>query len=131
VNLLLDTHYIIELIDDAPTGLSEPSILEAAQEEGQLFASVVSLWEAGIKQRLGKLPLLHGVNIWPNLLQAVEIKLLSFTPDHFLAPISAEPRNKDPFDRALLSTAAAEGCLLVTRDRHLQAHPLVWRPFLK
>lgn len=130
MKLLLDTHYIIELIDDVRHGLPEPGVLEEAQRDNQLFASVVSLWEAEAKYRLGKLPLVSGVRAWPDLLKAVRVGLLSFTAEHVFASIGPEPENRDPFDRALLSTAAAERCRLLTKDRQLLDHPLAWRPFL-
>ena len=131
MRILLDTHFVIELIDDVQNGISEPGLLELAQREGELVASVISLWEAAIKARLGKLPLLHGVDLWPSLLDKVEVVLIPFTKDHVLTKIGHEPASKDPFDRALLSTAAAEGCKLLTRDRLLESHPLAWRPFLR
>ncbi len=129
MRILLDTHYVIELIDDVDRGLSEPGILEQAQREGDLIVSAVSLWEVEIKSRLRKLPLVRGVQAWPELLEAANVQLLPILPQHILAKIGPEPAHKDPFDRLLVSTAAAEGCKFLTKDRLLQSHPLAWRPF--
>ena len=129
MRILLDTHYVIELIDEVGEGLPEPGLLDQAQREGGLIVSAVSLWEAEIKSRMGKLPLVRGVQAWPDLLAAASIQLLPVLPQHILAKIEPEPVNKDPFDRLLISTAAAEGCKILTRDRLLRSHPLAWRPF--
>lgn len=129
MRILLDTHYVIELIDDVEMGLSEPGMLDQALGQGDVVVSVVSLWEVEIKSRLGKLPLAQGVNAWPALLAAAGVPLLPVLPQHVLARIGIEPLNKDPFDRVLLGTASAEDCKLLTRDRLLQSHPLAWRHF--
>ena len=130
MKLLLDTHFVIEAVGDAETGFSAPGMLEDAGKEAEFFVSVVSLWEAEIKSRMGKLRLRYGAHMWPNLLKALEIELLSVQTRHVFADIKQELDHRDPFDRLLLSTAAAEDCKLLTRDRLLQAHPLAWRPFL-
>ena len=129
MRLLLDTHYVIEAIDGVQYGLSETSILEEALNDGRAIASAVSLWEAEIKARTGKLPLLHGVRSWPKLLEEANIELLSLSAQHIQADIGPEPENKDPFDRILLGVAAAEHCRLLTNDRYLRKHPLAWRSF--
>jgi PIN domain nuclease of toxin-antitoxin system len=124
MRILLDTHHVIELVDDVVMRLSEPGLLQQAQADGELVASTVSLWEAEIKSRLGKLPLSMGVQAWPGLLETANVRLLSVLPSHVLARIEQEPQYKDPFDRALLSAAAAEGLKLLAKDRILQSHPL-------
>ncbi len=129
MRFLLDTNVLIDLTTrfDEPGGFSEPDLFEQAVGKNPFLVSVVSIWEIAIKTRLNKLHL----NVRPeHLLGMVEaaggIKL-HMTEDHVLAPLSVEPATRDPFDRLLLTTAAAENALLVTRDGALQAHPLVWR----
>lgn len=129
MRFLLDTHFVIDLIDDVRYGLSEPGLFERAQEQGDLVVSVISLWEVEIKSRIGKLHLNRGVQSWPQLLAEASVELLAFSGEHVLADIGPEPDHKDPFDRALLSVAAYEGCRLLTEDAVLSRHPLAWRPF--
>ena len=128
MKIILDTHYVIRLLDDPQDGFAEPGYLEQAQQDGALVASVVSLWEADIKFRMGKLPLTAGVKIWPKLLQQAEVPLLPITDAHILAEIGPEPAHKDPFDRLLLGIARAENGMLLTDDRALRTHPLAWKP---
>ena len=129
MKLLLDTHYVLEVVGDSEMGLSEPSLLEELQKEAEFIVSVVSLWEAEIKSRMGKLRLRFGPQLWPNYLGALEIKLLPVETRHVFGDIGVEIGHRDPFDRLLLSTAAAENCKLLTKDKLLQSHPLAWRPF--
>jgi PIN domain nuclease of toxin-antitoxin system len=130
VKLLLDTHFVIEVVGDSEMGMSEPSLLEELQDSADFVVSVVSLWEAEIKSRMGKLRLQLGPQAWPDLLETMRIDLIPIETRHVFADIGEEIGHRDPFDRVLLSSAAAEGCKLLTRDRLLLRHPLAWRPFL-
>ena len=129
MNLLLDTHFAIELGEGYHAGMAEPGILEAAQRVGQLNVSVVSLWEVAIKARLGKLQLLLIPERWPEAFAVAKLPILNISVSHVLADVGPRPATKDPFDLLLLGICAAEGMLLVTRDRKLADHPLAWRPF--
>jgi PIN domain nuclease of toxin-antitoxin system len=131
MRLLLDTNILIDFIRrQEPSGFSEPDMFDEAVGGGPFLFSVVSIWEVEIKSRLGKLNLVHPLAQWRHLAVASGGIMLDMTEDHILAKLDVEPNTKDPFDRLLLTTAAAEGALLVTRDRALQSHPLVWLPGL-
>ncbi len=129
MRLLLDTHFVIEVVDDSELGLSEPGALEELQGSAEFIVSVVSLWEAEIKTRMGKLRLRFGPHVWPELLDAMGIALIPVETRHVFADIGEDIGHRDPFDRVLLSSAAAEGCRLLTKDKLLLRHPLAWRPF--
>jgi len=64
---------------------------------------------------------------WPDALFLMGAQLLGIELQHVVADIGPEPETKDPFDRLLLSTCAAENFTLVTVDRALVDHPLAWR----
>lgn len=130
MKLLLDTHYVLEVVGDAEVVLSAPGLLEELRHGNEFLVSIVSIWEAEIKSRLGMLRLLYGPVRWPPLLEVLKIRLLPLETRHVFANIAGEPRHKDPFDRILLGIAAAEGCKLLTKDKQLQNHPLAWHPFL-
>ena len=51
--------------------------------------------------------------------------VLTLTLDHVTAVLDVPCPNRDPFDRALLQQAQAEGLTLLTSDRVLRGHPLV------
>ncbi len=118
MNLLLDTHiYLWWLIDSPALSKRAHQMIEDAD---QVYVSVVSIWEAGIKWRAGKLSvapevLVEGMN--QNGLVSLPVNLahtLKFSqlPDH----------HRDPFDRMLVAQSMAEPLFLVTSDRALEAY---------
>jgi PIN domain nuclease of toxin-antitoxin system len=115
VNLLLDTHIYLWWLIDSPA-LSQRAH-QMIEEADQVFVSVVSIWEAGIKWRAGKLPVApqvmvegmnqNGLSALPvNMAHTLQLKQL---PDH----------HRDPFDRMLVAQAMAEPMFLLTSDRAL------------
>ena len=131
MKLLLDTHILIDLTSRQEfSGFSEPDLFEQAVGVNPFFVSVVSIWEIAIKTRLKKLDLPVQVEQLSELVRVAGGIMLLMTEKHVLAKLTVEPTTKDPFDRLLLTTAAAEDALLVTRDRELLTHPLAWKPFL-
>ena len=118
MNLLLDTHIYLWWLIDSPA-LSERAH-RMIEDADQVFVSVVSFWEAGIKWRAGKLSvapevLVEGMN--QNGLVSLPVNLahtLQFSqlPDH----------HRDPFDRMLVAQTIAEPMFLVTSDRALAAY---------
>ncbi len=118
MNLLLDTHiYLWWLIDSPALSQRAHQMIEDAD---QVFVSVVSIWEAGIKWRAGKLPvspqtLVEGMN--QNGLTGLPVNMahtlqLTQLPDH----------HRDPFDRMLVAQAMAEPMFLLTSDRTLAVY---------
>ncbi len=78
-----------------------------------VFVSSASIWEIGIKMKLGKLDV-------PDNLQQ-ELRLHRFTPlsithDHAELAAQLPAIHKDPFDRMLVAQAISEKLTLVTRD---------------
>jgi len=112
MNLLLDTHALIWVLEDNST-LSK-SARKAIIDGGNIvFVSSVSVWEIGIKKAQGKL------DVPDDLLERV--KQLRFTelPINFVHASYASSLpgiHKDPFDRMLIAQACIEKLTLVTRD---------------
>jgi PIN domain nuclease of toxin-antitoxin system len=125
--LLLDTHFIVELLEGNLAPRRNPKHAVILDSESLIFASVVSLWEASIKFRLGKLPVKTGVIEWPRLLEASDVPLLPIDSRHVLARVEPLPRTRDPFDHLLLGVCFAENLRLLTRDHDLIVHPLAWQ----
>jgi PIN domain nuclease of toxin-antitoxin system len=118
VKLLLDTHVYLWWLIDAPALPKQAH--QMIQDADQVFVSMVSFWEVGIKWRTGKLPVspevmaegmaLNGLMTLPvNLAHTLQLSQL---PDH----------HRDPFDRMLVAQAMAEPMFLVTSDRALAAY---------
>jgi PIN domain nuclease of toxin-antitoxin system len=129
MRLLLDTNIVVDLTSrQGYSGFSEPDIFDAAVGFQPFLVSVVSIWEIDIKSRLKKLRLSVRTEQLSDMVRSAGGMVLDVSEDHILARLESEPDTKDPFDRLLLTTAAAEGALLVTRNRMLQNHPLAWKP---
>lgn len=126
-DLILDTHVIVDLVDDGVRGLERRirNVVEAT--DASLFVSVASLWEIAIKVRLGKLPMKASLEALPAALDDFGIAALSIDERHVLAELDREPPTRDPFDRLLLAQCQVEGMRLVTIDRALADHPLAMR----
>ncbi len=118
MKLLLDTHVYLWWLIDAPALPKQAH--QMIQDADQVFVSMVSFWEVGIKWRTGKLPVspevmaegmaLNGLMTLPvNLAHTLQLSQL---PDH----------HRDPFDRMLVAQAMAEPMFLVTSDRALAAY---------
>lgn len=128
MRLLLDTNIVVDLTSrQGYSGFSEPDIFEAAVGSNPFLVSVISIWEIDIKTRLKKLHLAVRTELLSGMVRSAGGMVLDVSEEHILARLEQEPKTKDPFDRLLLTTAAAEGALLVTRDRMLQSHPLTWK----
>ena len=123
---LLDTNVLIYFLS-SPGELSAKAkrIVQVAPD---LYVSMASLWEIGIKQSLGKLHigltpteiekhcLGHEISILP--IRASAIDRLKDLPDI----------HRDPFDRLLIAQAQDEGLVLVTRDQTIPNYPVetIW-----
>jgi PIN domain nuclease of toxin-antitoxin system len=119
---LLDTNALIYFLS-APDELSAKA-RRIVQKAPDLFVSIASLWEIGIKQSLGKLHLgltpseiekycvEHEISILP--IRASAIDRLAALPDI----------HRDPFDRLLIAQAQDEDLVVVTHDRIIPNYPV-------
>lgn len=125
--ILLDTNIVIPLLrrhhEDLPFAIL--TLLE--RTERPFYVSVISLWEMAIKHRSGKLPIAYREIEWPEICALLDLALLPFTAQHAVTDMQPWPETRDPFDRGLLSVCSVERLRLVTTDRKLRDHPLVWR----
>ncbi len=125
--ILLDTNIVVPLFREQPEILPAQIVDFLEKSEPPFRVSAVSLWEMAIKNRAGKLPIVHDEEEWPDICELFGMRLLPFLPSHAVRSVSPWPDTKDPFDRALLSVCSVEGLKLVTTDRKLADHPLAWR----
>ena len=123
---LLDTNILIALINNTVDRLPRRIRDILANADVVPFVSVVSPWEISIKYKSGKLQLKRPLAEIPELFGKNGLSLLPLTLDHALEVAQPEPATKDPFDRLLLAVCACEGLKLLTTDRHLAGHRLVY-----
>jgi PIN domain nuclease of toxin-antitoxin system len=123
MRLLLDTHIFLWFISgDArlPTDWRE-SLRDA---DNAVYLSVVSLWEALVKYRLGKLPLPHPPESYlPTQRARHQIASLSLDEASVCHLSSLPAAHRDPFDRMLVCQALEHGLSIVTVDPVFGAYP--------
>ncbi len=127
MELLLDTHILIAMVEENIGTLPRPMQSVLAAPESVLMASVASIWEIAIKTRLGKLRLGTAPGDFPDAMFILGIELTSIELAHVVAELETETLTRDPFDRLLLAQCQVEGMRLVTLDRALVGNPLAWR----
>jgi PIN domain nuclease of toxin-antitoxin system len=113
MNYLLDTHVLLWWMDDAKE-LSDDLRRLIADPSHVLFVSAVSIWEARVKQSVGKLELPAN---FASVLAAQSFEELPITHAHAQAIEKLPAVHRDPFDRMLIAQAKCEGLTLLTRDR--------------
>lgn len=126
--MLLDSNILISLTRRELGRLGERMCAAILSPGGAVSVSVVCLWEIAIKTRLGKLDPGMRLEDLPGYVRSMSMLLLPIDERHAVAKVTPEPETSDPFDRMLLAQCQVEGLRLVTLDRKLSSHPLVWRP---
>ena len=111
MSLLLDTHAVLWWLagDSLDAGVAEriadPTVL--------VVVSAASIWEAAIKQSLGKLTTPGPLG--PAALDA-GFEPLPVGFEHAQKAAELPRHHRDPFDRMLIAQALIEGLTIVTRD---------------
>jgi PIN domain nuclease of toxin-antitoxin system len=114
VRLLLDTHVVLqELEGSRPVS---PVAQEAIEQATELWFSVVSFAEIGVKAGIGKLTVPRDLR--EHVLRS-GVRILPLEADHGLAVQDLPMHHRDPFDRLLIAQARAEQLTLVTADRRI------------
>lgn len=112
MRILLDTHVFIWAVTDSRrlNDRARETILAA----DEAYVSAASIWEIGIKARIGKIeadPVLMG-----NAIEESGFFALAISPSHAAAASRLPAHHNDPFDRMLVAQAVSEPLLLLTGD---------------
>ena len=121
--ILLDTCTLLWLASDQPR-LSAEAVQRIRDQARFLFASAISAFEIGIKQRKGLLTLLLPAERY--YLEALASHGVREIPvDGVIAARSTAlpPLHADPADRILVATAQRHTLTLLTPDPHIRAYP--------
>ncbi|KPF73709.1 hypothetical protein IP88_08575 [alpha proteobacterium AAP81b] len=129
MKLLLDTHYLIWLVDEPDRiSIEERNLLTGG---AGLLVSTFSLWEVRLKWQARHGSGVRKLNVSP---QAVfdSVRFLGFDwlvpdPATLTLELTHPLAHRDPFDEILLVQAQAAGARLLSRDALLADHPLVLR----
>jgi PIN domain nuclease of toxin-antitoxin system len=114
VRLLLDSHVALWwLADDVQLSAAARAAIAGADE---VYVSVVTPWELGIKRASGKIDLPD--DLVPKLISA-GFEMLPIQAEHAGAAPELPAHHRDPFDRMLVAQAVAEHLVLVSADQQL------------
>lgn len=124
MKLLLDLHVFLWYIAADP---KLPARYKAAIEDDshEVFLSVVSVWEAVIKNMLGKLPFPRPpAEYLPEQRRVHNITSLSVDEGALPHLATLPPHHNDPFDRLLIAQALQHGFTLLSVDATVTAYPV-------
>ena len=117
MKLLIDTQCWLWWFAE-PDRLQESTIAQIVDETNELWFSVASVWEMGIKVKLGKLPLPEPIDRYlSSRMKQLGARSLEIRADHALQAGGLPLHHRDPFDRMLIAQAQVEGMTIVTSDR--------------
>ncbi|BAT56108.1 PilT domain-containing protein [Nostoc sp. NIES-3756] len=129
MKLLLDTQCWLWWFAQ-PERLSEEAITHIADETNELWFSVASIWEIGIKVAIAKLPLPEPPDSYiSSRMRQLGMRSLEITATHALRAASLPLHHRDPFDRMLIAQAQLEDITLVSADaifRQYNDVAIVW-----
>ena len=112
MKLLLDTHILLWLMQDAPQ--LSPAARRLIDQAESVHVSSVSLWEVAIKRSLGKLRL--NPDALDDHLAASAVQPLAVSWAHARQLRALPAHHGDPFDRMLVAQAMSEPLHLLTHD---------------
>ncbi|NCR10438.1 MAG: type II toxin-antitoxin system VapC family toxin [Microcystis aeruginosa LG13-11] len=128
MRLLLDTQCWLWWFSQ-PEKLNESVIEQIADETNEIWFSVASVWEMGIKVSIGKLPLPEPIDDYISTrMTQLGAKSLEINAAHALRVATLPLHHRDPFDRILIAQAQIEKMTLVSADStfNLYEVSLLW-----
>ncbi len=114
---LLDTHTFLWFMEDSKF-LSKNANSKIIN--GEIYLSIISLWEIAIKINIGKLELNFSLEKYENSWKKIGGKLLNISTNHIFNYENLELHHRDPFDRMLIAQAKVENLIVITKDRNFK-----------
>jgi len=124
MKILLDTHIFLWFIS-GDTRLSA-DVRDIIQDlDNEIYLSVVSIWEAIVKYKLGKLPLPETPEIYfPKHCDRHQIFNLDLDQASVSQLAKLPPLHRDPFDRMIICQALQNNMAIATVDEIVRAYPV-------
>jgi PIN domain nuclease of toxin-antitoxin system len=122
---VLDTHVWLWLAEGArPLDPATVSRIDEARPSGEVFVSVMSIWELALLEASRKIYLSLPLSEWVQAsIGTRTVVVAALTPGIAIASTRLPGEiHRDPSDRIIVATARALGATLVTRDRRLAAY---------
>jgi PIN domain nuclease of toxin-antitoxin system len=122
MRLLIDTQCWLWWFAE-PQRLRQETIDLIANEGNELWFSVASVWEIGIKNAMAKLPLPEPIDHYiDGTVRELGAGLLEIKAAHALVAAQSPLHHRDPFARMIIAQAQVEGMAIVTSDRAFKSY---------
>ena len=122
MKLLIDTQCWLWWFAE-PDRLTLATIAQISDESNEIWFSVASVWEMGIKVGLGKLPLPESIDLYiASRMKQLGARSLEIRANHALQAGKLPLHHRDPFDRMLIAQAQIEQMTNVTADRMFDSY---------
>jgi len=118
MRLLLDTHIFLWYL--AASRKLPKSVLTRIEMADVVFVSAVSIWEAGIKIKQGRLEA-NIDELYEGIASSGFVEL-AMSAKHSVSAAGLPEYHRDPFDRMLIAQAMAEPLKLLTADELLKRY---------
>ncbi len=121
MQILLDTHafiWFVEADPHLPTNLKKT--LE--NQENEIFISMASIWEIGIKVSLDKLKINKSIEQIIEQAEMNGFQILPILPSHIVRLCTLEFHHRDPFDRLILAQCLSENQIIASTDTIFDAY---------
>lgn len=120
--ILIDTHvWIWAALNEKKFSNESKVILQKTSEQGNIFLSMISIWELAMLVSKNKIHLDEPINQWvTNSLSAMGIKLIELSPEILLESCNLPgDLHGDPSDRMIVATARICQLELFTADQKI------------
>jgi len=119
VKILLDSCAFVDLAINADS-LTQPA--KVAYQNSDVYLSVATVWELGLKRSLGKLnfDMTRAIDLLPQN----AIKIIDITLPVTLLVNELPYHHKDPFDRIIIATAKVNDMSIITSDTIFEKYGL-------
>ena len=131
MRLLIDTHYLIWMATDrSRLTAGEKALL--IDPDTEVIVSAVSIWELRMKARAERRRGKPELTLFPAgalaFCKANDIAIWPLSIEDCTVVLRVEPTNYDAFDEMIVVHTQESGARLLTRDEHLEHHPLAFHP---
>lgn len=128
MNVLLDTHTFIWYIE-GNLKLTENAKNAIELSDEKVYLSIISLWEIAIKTNKKQLSLQNQFDDLLDVLNSLEIEILSITFADTQIYKNLPLHHGDPFDRMLISQAMTNNLVIIGCDRAFDNYPvqMLWK----
>jgi len=128
MNVLLDTHTFIWYIE-GNSKLTEKARDAIEFSADRVYLSIISLWEIAIKTGKNQLVLQNQFDDLLDILNSLEIEILSITFADTQIYKNLPLHHRDPFDRMLISQAIDNNLTIIGCDRSFDNYPvqMLWK----